>query len=339
MSERPARPKVLLIGDGPTALSALRSLMRTCEVIGVLRAAADPAEDPVRQEAAGAKVEVWDATRLSDVTQTIERLRPEAVAISSYSRILPARTLSLARFVNVHYSRLPQYRGRANVNWAIINGEASAGLSIHLVTPQLDDGALLFQAELEIGARETAQTLYARLNEILERELGPAVLRAAQGDPGVAQNAELASYGCARTPDDGEIDWRQSTAAIDRLIRALSAPFPGAFTYLGRERLVIARAAPREAAPFVGRVAGRVAGLSQAEGWVDILTGDGVLRVFEVVDAAGETKPAAEAIGSTRSTLGLSKLGLLRRIESLEARLALLEARLAAEADAPVRRT
>ena len=89
---------------------------------------------------------------------------------------------------------------------------------------------------------DTASPLQ-QLNAIQGRELGAAVLRMLGGDEGRPQNDTLATYGCARVPADGEIDWRSSTVAIDRLIRALT-PFPGAFTFFEMERLAISRAVP-----------------------------------------------------------------------------------------------
>jgi methionyl-tRNA formyltransferase len=227
----------------------------------------------------------------------------------------------------VHYSLLPHYRGRANVNWAIINGETTAGISIHLVIPELDGGNLLFQQAIPIGPNDTVTTLYDRLNAIQERELGGVVLRAVTGYQGIGQNTDHVSYGCARVPEDGEIDWRKPTDVIDRLIRGLTPPFPGAFTHLDAQRLIVVGASPRRDAPhYIGRVPGRIVGRSPAEGWVDVLTGDGVLRVFSVLTSSSEQPcAAASVIGSTRATLGLSRLDLLRRIVALEDRLASLE--------------
>jgi methionyl-tRNA formyltransferase len=322
-----ARASVLLLGDGPTALTALRSLIESCNVLGVLRAAADPAGDPVRICAARHGIAVWTLDNPRELAGLVARLRPEAVVISSFSRILPPGVLALSRFVNVHYSPLPRYRGRANVNWAIINGERAAAISIHLVAPGLDDGNLLLQEQVAIAPTDTARSLYERLNTIQERQLGPAVIRAVAGDPGSPQDHRQATYGCGRVSDDGEIDWSKSTAAIDRLIRALSAPFPGAFTHLERRRLVIARAEPRkDPRPYAGRLSGRVVDRSRSEGWVDVLTGDGILRLFEVIPDAAAIAPAADIIRSTRTTLGLSRLDLLRYIDALEGRLAALEA-------------
>jgi methionyl-tRNA formyltransferase len=318
-----ARIGVLLLGDGPTSLTALRSLLISCNVLGVLQTA----ESPVRAHATRHGIAVWSLKDSRELRSIIEEVKPDAVVISSFNRILPEDLLATSCFINVHYSPLPRYRGRANVNWAIINGEETAAISIHRVTPGLDDGNLLFQEQVVIGENDTVQLLYDRLNVIQERELGRAVVRAVAGDPGVPQDHQQATYCCGRVPDDGEIDWNRSCVAIGQLIRALGPPFPGAFTYVDSHRLVIARAEPKkDAHRFVGRVPGRIVGRSRSEGWVDVLTGDGVLRVFDVIpDNAAESMLAATVIRSTRTTLGLSRLDLLRHITSLERRLAALE--------------
>jgi methionyl-tRNA formyltransferase len=326
MTQHP-KPDVVLLGDGPTALTALRSLVIPCRVVHVLRGPNQTDNDPVRAFAAMKDISVSELQGLDQLSQLIADLRPAAVVISSFSRIIPPQVLASGRFINVHYSLLPRYRGRANVNWAIINGETAAGISIHLVVPELDSGNLLFQQGIAIAPEDTVTSLYERLNAIQERELGGVVLRAIAGDQGIPQSSHHPSYGCARVPDDGEIDWRQPSDVIDRLIRGLTPPFPGAFTHLDAERLMIARASPLLDAPaYVGRVPGRIVGRSPAEGWVDVLTGDGVLRVFSVVASISEHPcAAASVIRSTRATLGLSRLDLLRRIAALEERFALLE--------------
>jgi methionyl-tRNA formyltransferase len=323
------RADVLLLGDGPTALAALRSLVASCRVVGVIRATVEAEVDPVRVFAEQNKISVSALQRAEDLPNMITWDRPTAVVISSFNRILPPDVLNLSRFINVHFSPLPRYRGRANVNWAVVNGERTAAITIHMVTSELDSGNILFQEEIPVEPGDTATSLYDRLNAIQERELGFAVIRAVAGDVGVPQDHRKATYGCARIPDDGEIIWGLPTAVITQLIRALTPPFPGAFTHLESRRLIIARAAPCPDAPaYAGRVPGRVVGRSPAWGWVDVLTGDGVLRIFEVMSTAGIISPAARHIRSTRVTLGLSRLDLLRRINALEERVAMLEERL-----------
>jgi len=321
------KPDVILLGDGPTALTALRSLAMCCRVVRVLRGLDQPETDPVRAFAAANDIPVSDLQGLDQLSQLIVDLRPAAVVISSFHRIIPPKILALSRFINVHYSLLPQYRGRANVNWAIINSEEATGISIHLVVPGLDSGNLLFQQPVAIAQEDTVTSLYDRLNAIQERELGQAVVNAIAGDQGLPQDVHQATYGCARVPDDGEINWRQSTGVIDRLIRGLAPPFPGAFTYLNAERLTIARASPLSDPPaYAGRIPGRIVGRSTTEGWVDVLTGDGILRISSVVRSTGGDPCApASVIRSTRVTLGLSRIDLLSRITALEERIAVLE--------------
>jgi methionyl-tRNA formyltransferase len=320
-------PRVFLIGDGPTALSALRSLTASCHVGGVIRTGCFPSSDPAEELAKERHIPIYAISSLADLQRLLIEHDPICTAISSFNRMIPPRILKLCKFVNVHYSNLPRYRGRANVNWALINGEGAVGISIHTVGAGLDDGGLLYQELLPIRSDDTATSLYYRLNAIQERELGAAVLRALAGDTGAVQNESHATYCCARTPDDGEIDWRLTTIAIDRFIRALTPPFPGAFTYLAGQKLRVVRATPRERAPhYEGRIPGRVIGLSRPDGWVDVLTGDGILRIHELAMDPGPGGVATTFISSTRMSLGLSKLDLLRRVETLETRLLALEA-------------
>jgi methionyl-tRNA formyltransferase len=102
------------------------------------------------------------------------------------------------------------------------------------------------------------------------------------------------------------------------LVRALTPPYPGAFTYLDGERLTVWSAEPVADPPrYDGRVPGRVVRVSP-EGWVEVLTGDGVIRVREVERPGGPRRPAAEVVRSVKCTLGLSVADLLERIRALE---------------------
>jgi methionyl-tRNA formyltransferase len=321
------RHRVLLIGYGPTTETALESLMGFFDVIGIVRDAPDP-DDPVWQLAAEHDLTVYGPRPRKEVEELITLHYPDAVVISSYNRVLGPDVLRLCPFVNVHYAPLPRYRGNAPVNWAIINGEPSTAITLHLVDPGLDSGNILYQESVPIGADDTATTLFAKLNAIQAKHLGPTVARVlATGWRGEEQVDAAATYGCARMPEDGEIRWDQPAEAIGRLVRALAHPFPGAFTFHEGGVLLVHHA---EAAPpdrhYVGAIPGRVVRRSIAEGWVEVLTGRGILRVHEVARPGEAMRRAADLIRSTRAKLGLGKLELLRRIADLEARLARLEA-------------
>lgn len=331
--------KVLLVGLGPTAATALESLAERFTVVGVVRECNDEAEsvDPVSIRARQLGARVLTTATISAIEQAVSELEPDCVVVSSFHRILPDSLLTRCRFVNVHYAMLPRYRGRANVNWAVINGEAITGISIHEIAPRLDAGNILFQCAIEIGEEDTVMTLYERLNGIQRRALGETVERFLKGEPGAPQDEIHSSYGCTRLPDDGEINWSASSVSIDRLVRALARPFPGAFTYLQNKRLTVWRAARVfHAARYDGRIPGRVVHVMRSEGYVDVLTGDGMLRLYEVQLEGEEVAPAASVIRSVKIGLGLHIGDLLRRIEQLEAQITALTRRAQPAAGASV---
>jgi methionyl-tRNA formyltransferase len=318
---------VLLLGIGPTALSALESLAAKFRVAGLIRdASSSPADDEVIERALALDVPVLSDLSIEGVQQAVIQSSPDCVVVSSYDRILPSRILGRCRFANVHYAPLPEYRGRANVNWAIINGEQETAITIHVMAPGLDAGNILYQQKVPIGLDDTVGDLYTKLNEVQREVLGETISHFISGYDGEPQDETAATYGCTRVLGDGEIDWSASTKQIYALIRALTPPYPGAYTYLDTRRITVLHAVPLMNAPrYVGRVPGRVVGRSRRDGHVDVLTGDGVLRIHEM--AAGDSAPgsASAFIASTKQTLGLRTADLLAKIELLESRLNLAD--------------
>ncbi|MBH8555297.1 methionyl-tRNA formyltransferase [Nostocaceae cyanobacterium CENA357] len=308
---------VLLIGIGPTTLTALDSLMSKFHVQGVVRDAG--IDDPVINLAQKASIPVFPDTSQKAIKSLVLKYQPDCVVVSSYNQILPPSIIELSTFINVHYSPLPQYRGRANVNWAIINDEPCAAISIHKISPDLDEGNILFQQLIPIRIDDTVADLYDKLNQIQWQNLGNTVVKAFNGYEGVRQNNTEATYGCTRLPEDGEINWSTSTRSINCLVRALVTPFPGAYTYFQGKKLLIWQAIPVENPPvYLGRIPGRIVGRSK-EGFVDVLTGDGILRILQVQFIGSARTAPANIIKSVKSTLGLQTADLLNRIETLEA--------------------
>jgi len=304
----PAQPRVMLLGLGPTSESALEGLHGPTEVVALIRDTDDSAAARARE--LGVPV-IGDAS-LDSVRTSVQAHLPDCVVVSSYHRILPADLVQSCPFVNVHYAPLPRLRGRATVNWAIINGHTEAWISIHWLVAGLDAGCLLFQDSVPITDTSTVSTVYTALNDMQRQHIAAAVRAAIRGDVGQSQDERQATYACTRVESDGDIDWQQSTRQIDRLVRALVAPYPGAFTWLGLERLYVDRAVPVEdAAPYEGRIPGRVVARREAAGTVDVLTGDGILRLQNVRLGDQPSVRAADVIRSVRTTLGLSARDLI----------------------------
>ncbi len=307
--------EIVMIGQGPTATTALESLADEHHVSAVVRNPVST-DDAVVLFARQRGIRVITDVSLANIEQVVREIRPACVLISSYDRLIPPHLLQLCPFVNVHYGPLPRYRGRANVNWAIINGESKAWITIHCVDATLDSGNILLQQSTPIGPNTTIGEVYRDLNEIQRQDLGKILRRYLNGEIGKPQVGS-ATYCCTRIPEDGDIDWTASTTQIHALIRALGHPYPGAYTYLRLQKFVIVRAAIVENAPtYIGRIPGRVCGVYR-DGSVDVLTGDGILRIFEIRDTSGTIVPTRQIVRSLKDTLGLTKIDLLRSLEEL----------------------
>ncbi len=174
----------------------------------------------------------------------VERIREMGpdILFSFYYRDMVGRDIldiPKAGCLNLHGALLPRYRGRCPVNWVLINGEKETGVTLHYMTPRPDDGDIVGQAGVSIDNTDTALGLHEKLavtSEKLLTDLLPKI-RTNQIRP-VPQDPSLASYFSGRGPDDGEIDWRQSNVAVYNLVRAVTRPYPGAFSYLGNRKCI-----------------------------------------------------------------------------------------------------
>ncbi len=163
---------------------------------------------------------------------SLRESRADLFLVFSYSLILDARILGLPRLgaVNLHSGKLPEYRGGNPVNWAIINGETEAGVTLHWLDTGIDTGPVIARRTVGIGFRDTALDLKNRLLESgfdLLREHLPGIL--AGSAPAIPQAEGSARTWPRRRPEDGVIDWRRPTLEIYNLIRGLVRPWPGAW--------------------------------------------------------------------------------------------------------------
>jgi len=141
---------------------------------------------------------------------------------------------------NIHGSLLPKYRGRTPHVWAIINGEKEVGITAHLIDKGCDTGDILIQKKVRVENNDTGGSILEKykkmylllLNEVLQnfknKTLNP-----------IPQNHLEATYFEKRTPDDGMIDWNWSGEQIKNWVRAQAYPYPGAFSFLNKEKIII----------------------------------------------------------------------------------------------------
>jgi len=211
----------------------------------------EPAASPVKGAALelGLRVEQPEKLKGEAGRALLECYRPDAVVIVGYGQLIPADLLAIPRhgWINLHASLLPKYRGAAPVQWALINGETTTGVTTMRIDAGLDTGPILLQRETSISDDDTAVTLAARLAE-LGAGLMVETLRGVEAgkvQPRRQDNAR-ASKAPLLKKEHGRLDWSLPARALFNRIRGL-VPWPGAFTEFRGQLLHIWRAA--EAAP------------------------------------------------------------------------------------------
>ena len=184
---------------------------------------------------------------------TIRTARPDFLFSFYYRSMLSPGILSLPRVcaMNLHGSLLPKYRGRAPVNWVLVQGETETGVTLHLMTEKPDAGDIVGQATVPIAFEDTALTLFGEMEKAAESLLSGLLPRIAAGDvPRRRNEIEKGSYFGGRKPEDGRIDWTRSAIEIYNLVRAVTRPYPGAFSFLEGEKLLVWWAKPVSAEGF-----------------------------------------------------------------------------------------
>ena len=175
----------------------------------------------------------------------VSAARPDFIFSFYYRHMLPTDLLALAArgAYNMHGSLLPKYRGRVPTNWAVLNGETETGATLHEMAAKPDAGAIVAQTPVPILPDDTAAQVFDKVTVAAEQTLWRALPALLAGEAAHLPNdLSQGSYYGGRKPEDGRIDWSQSAQQVYNLIRAVAPPYPGAFTDIGGERFVIARA-------------------------------------------------------------------------------------------------
>lgn len=227
------------------------------------------------------------------VIDALRSFEADVVLVIGWSQICGDAFRSVARIGNIgfHPSALPRMRGRAVIPWTILLGEPTTAASLFWLDGGVDSGPLLLQEPIVVAADETAKSLYLKQTGALARMLPRAIALVRSGNaPRIEQDHSQATYCAKRTLDDGSIDWHAPAHAILRLVRAVGAPYPGAFTTSGGRRLFIDAAAPfAESDRYVG-LAGQVQ-CYRGDGFV-VRCGDGkCIEVMAWRQEQGEGRP------------------------------------------------
>ena len=222
----------------------------------------------------------------AELEQAVRRARPEVIFSFYFRSMISTALLALAPggAFNMHGSLLPHFRGRAPTNWAVLKGATETGATLHEMVAKPDAGFIVDQSAVPILPDDTAEQVFDKVTVAAEQVLWRSLAAIEAGQPPRLPNDLAAgSYYSSRRPEDGRIDWAQSAADVYNLIRAVAPPYPGAFTEINAQRLIVA-AARRLTPGSLPELDQRCVGLHAIDGRIIARCGDGgaihVLRLL-----------------------------------------------------------
>jgi methionyl-tRNA formyltransferase len=229
--------RVFFFGNHDVGIATFQTLTQRADVVGVVA-------HPINHEEGVKYASLFDIASKKNikvmrgkgkdisVIQFVRECNPDLIWVADYRYILPTEIISITKFgaINLHPSLLPKYRGRASINWAIINGETEIGLTAHFIDEGVDTGDIITQLSIELDSdHDVGDALIALIPQYQKITMDVLDFFASGAVPRRVQDNKNTSLFSARKPEDGRIDWYKSARSILNLIRAVTHPYPGAF--------------------------------------------------------------------------------------------------------------
>ncbi len=249
------KPRIVVFGYDRLLLDSLDTLGGAgAEIVSVVFPAtrADARANEIRDEVRSRRLEIVEQPRKESAggfTEQINALEPEIVFVWSYPMILPREVIEIPRLgcINLHMGLLPQYRGVNGLKWALLNGEAETGVTLHYMDEGIDTGDMIARVAFPITGDDDLVSLmrkgrYAGIH-LLKNSWHSIADGSATRMP---QDESIAGYYSAAMEPSREIDWSRPAIEIHNLIRASPPPFKGAHTFFRGERIVVRRSVALE---------------------------------------------------------------------------------------------
>ena len=244
-----SKPRIVFFGYSEVGFACLSLLLeRGDNVVALITHEDNPHEKiwfktpAVAAKEKGVPVFTPESVNNDEWRAKIAALQPDLILSVYYRNMIGTKILDLPPLGawNMHGSLLPGYRGRAPINWAVLHGEPRIGMTLHRMVKSADAGAMVDQEGVDIGPRDTAEQAFRKVlpcaRKVLARQIDALLAGKAKETP---QDESKVTYFGGRKPEDGRINWGQTSKQIFNLIRAVTDPYPGAFTDVGPTRLMV----------------------------------------------------------------------------------------------------
>ena len=242
--------RILFMGTPDFALESLKALYEAkYDIIGVVTNVDKPkgrgmkmVASPVKEYAIEKKLQVYQPVKVRnnpEFLEEVKKLNPDLICVVAYGKILPQELLDIPKYgcVNVHGSLLPEYRGAAPIQWAVLNGDKKTGVTTMFMNAGMDTGDMILKEEVEIGDDETTGELWDRLKMIGANLLIKTVKEIENGTATRTKQPEEGTMAPMLSKEMAKIDWENKTAQeIKNLVRGLN-PIMGAYTFLDGKKI------------------------------------------------------------------------------------------------------
>lgn len=300
--------RILFMGTPDFALESLKALYEAkYDIIGVVTNIDKPKgrgmkliASPVKEYALEKNLKIFQPQKVKNNVEFIEevkKLNPDLICVVAYGKILPEELLDIPKYgcVNVHGSLLPQYRGSAPIQWAVLNGDKKTGITTMFMNAGMDTGDMILKEEVQIGEDETTGELWDKLKIIGAQLLVKTVKSIEDGTVKRTPQPEEGTMAPMLSKDIAKINWEeQSAKQIKNLVRGVN-PIMGAYSYLNDKKIKFWKVQVlteqelldkfKELQEYKGHLKGIQAGtvlFSDDKNGLFIKVNDGILQVLEI---------------------------------------------------------
>lgn len=306
--------RVVFMGTPEFAVPTLKVLLEdeNIEVVGVFTQPDKPkgrgkklAMPPVKELALENNLEVFQPEKIktSESVAILKELNPELIVVVAFGQILSKEILDIPKYgcINVHASILPAYRGAAPINWAIIKGEKTSGVTTMFMDVGLDTGDMIYKEYVEISEEDNSSTLHDKLSSAGYTVLKKTIDNLKKGDlPREKQIEEESSYAPIMDKSLGKVNWKNSAEDIYNLVRGV-IPWPGAHTTINDDVMKIWGV--KKSSKKTDKAPGMIIDVTQ-EG-IYVATNDGVVVIDEIQMPNKKRMPVKEYLKGNKIELGI----------------------------------
>ena len=297
--------RIVFMGTPEIAVESLERLAAEYEILLVVTQPDRPkgrgkklAPPPVKLAAERLGLPILQVERIGSAegVQELTQLAPDLIVVVAFGQLLPERILNIAPCINLHASLLPKYRGAAPINWAIIEGESTTGITTMYMDKGLDTGDMLLKKEIAITNEMTAGELTATM-ATEGAELLSETLRNLDNIERQPQGETPTIYAKMLTKELARIDWTKDATSIHNLVRGLN-PEPMAWTTLDGDNYKIARTRVVEGDGDPGTV------IAASKSGITVATGKGAVEILEIQPAGKKLMTAAAFYNGKKDLVG-----------------------------------